>query len=181
MAKKSDRRVIDKVFVLLGVAAVAVLVVVGGLAWYGYNFATNQVHDELAAQKIFFPPKGSAALDPKEFPDLQQYAGKQVLDGPTAKAFANGYIARHLKKIAGGKTYSEVSNLAMANPKDPKLQVEKATLFQGETLRGILLGTGYAYWTFGMIAKYVALAAWAGAAAMTLLVMLGIRHMNRLK
>lgn len=178
---KPERKAIDKVFILLGVVATVVLLVVGGLAWYGYKFATNSVHTELAAQKVYFPPKGSPALDPAEFPDLQKYAGQLVDNGPKAKAYANGFIAKHLEKVAGGKTYSEVSAIAMKDPTNTTLQQQKQTLFQGETLRGLLLGDGYAYWTFGMLAMYAAIASFAGAAVMAILVALGLRHLSLLK
>ncbi|MFA5003824.1 MAG: hypothetical protein WC498_00930 [Candidatus Saccharimonadales bacterium] len=178
---KSDRKTIDKVFILLGLATTVVLLVVGSLSWYAYRFATNSVRTELSAQKVYFPPKGSPALDPAEFPDLQKYAGQLVDNGPKAKAYANGFIGRHLEKVAGGKTYSEVSTLSKADPTNAKLQQQKQTLFQGETLRGLLLGDGYAYWTFGLIAQYAAIAAFAGAAVMVLLVLFGLRHIARTK
>ncbi len=178
---KADRRVIDKVFILLGLAITIVLVVVGALSWYAYNFANSSVKNELSAQKVYFPAAGSPALNAQEFPDLQKYGGQLVDDGPKAKAYANGFIGRHLDKVAGGLTYSEVSALAMKDPTNPKLQQQKQTLFQGETLRGLLLGDGYAYWTFGQIAKYAALAAFAGAAAMGLLVFLGLKHLAKIK
>jgi hypothetical protein len=181
MVKKSDRKTIDKVFVLLGLVSTVVLVVIGGLAWYGYNFATTSVKDELSAQKIYFPPKGSPALDPAEFPTLQKYAGQIVDNGPKAKAYANDFIGKHLEKVAGGKTYAEVSTEALKDPTNQKLQGQKATLFQGETLRGLLLGDGYAYWTFGMIAQYVAIASLVGAAVMALLVCMGLMHMARVR
>ena len=176
-----ERRAIDKVFILLGVMATVVLLGASGLAWFGYNFATTQVRTELAAQKIYFPEKGSPALDPAIYPDLQKYAGQLVDDGIKAKAYANGYIGRHLDKIAGGKTYSEVSALAMKDPTNQELQKQKASLFQGETLRGLLLGDGYAYWTFGMIALYASIAALVGAIVMALLVLLGLRHLGMRK
>jgi hypothetical protein len=176
---KSQRKTIDKVFVLLGVATTAVFIVIGGLAWWGYHFATNEVKTELSAQKIYFPAKGSPALDPAEFPTLQQYAGQLVDNGPKAKAYANDFIAVHLSKVADGKTYSEVSTLAMRNPKDSTLQAQKATLFQGETLRGLLLGDGYAYWTFGLLAKTAAIAAFIGAGVMAILVWLGMLRIAR--
>jgi hypothetical protein len=178
---KTERRAIDKVFVLLGVMATIALLGAGGLGWFGYNFATNQVRTELSAQKIYFPPKGSPGLDPNEYPTLQKYAGQLVDDGPKAKAYANEFIGKHLEKVAGGKTYSEVSALAMKDPTNADLQKQKATLFQGETLRGLLLGDGYAYWTFGMIALYASIAAFAGALVMGLLTLLGLRHLKRLK
>ena len=179
MAKKSnDRATIDKVFVLLGVVMMLVLLVVGILAWQAYKFADNQVKTELTAQKIFFPPKGSPALDPAEFPTLQQYAGQQVDNGEKAKAYANDFIGKHLEKVAGGKTYSEVSAASMADPTNAELQKQKTVLFQGETLRGLLLGDGYAYWQFGQIAMYAAFVAWAGAALMGLLVILGLQRIK---
>lgn len=178
---KAQRKTIDAVFILLGLVATVVLLVIGGLVWWGYHFATTSVRSELSAQKIYFPAKGSPALDPKEFPDLQKYAGQLVDNGPKAKAYANGFIGRHLEQVAGGQTYAEVSSQALKDPTNQKLQQQKQTLFQGETLRGLLLGDGYAYWTFGMLAQYAAIAAFAGAGVMALLVVLGWLHLSRHK
>lgn len=181
MSAKTERKAIDKVFILLGLAVTVMLLVAGSLAWYGYKFATNNVRTELTAQKVFFPAAGSPGFDAAEFPDLQKYAGQQVDDGIKAKAYANGFIGRHLEKVAGGKTYSEVSAEAMKDPTNQKLTAQKQTLFQGETLRGLLLGDGYAYWMFGMMAMYASIAAFAGAVVIGLLVLLGLRHLSRLK
>ena len=181
MAAHTERRAIDKVFILLGVMATIALLAASGVGFVGYKFATNNVRNELSEQKIYFPKKGSAALDPQEFPDLQKYAGQLVDNGPKAKAYADGFINRHLQKVANGKTYAEVSTEALQNPTNAKLQQQKATLFQGETLRGLLLGDGYAYWTFGMIAFYASIAALAGAVVMAILVLLGLRHLARLR
>lgn len=184
MSKKTERKAIDKVFILLGSAAMLVLLIVGALAWYGYNFATGMVRDQLSAQKIYFPDRDSAAFKALEASDqqaIEPFAGQQLTTGEQAKVYADNYIGAHLKNIAGGKTYAEVSEQAMKNPDDAKLQAQKATIFQGETLRGLLLGTGYAFWTFGMIAQYAALAAFAGAAIMAVLVLLGLRHLAKLK
>ncbi len=182
--KKAERRAIDRVFILLGVAMTAALIVVGALAWYGYGFATGMVKTELSAQNIYFPVADSDAINALESADREQverFAGEQLTTGEQAKVYANNFIGAHLREIADGKTYAEISNEAMANPDDKALQGKKAALFQGETLRGMLLGTGYAFWTFGMIAKYAALAAFAGAIFMALLVLLGLRHLARLK
>lgn len=175
MAKnKIDRRTIDAVLVLLGTVATAVLLAVGVVAWWGSEFAKQQVRDELSAQKIFFPEE----LDPNEYPDLQEYAGQQVDNGAKAKAYANSYIGRHLENIAGGKTYSEVSAEAKKDPTNQTLQTQKQLLFQGETLRGLLLGDGYAFWTFGEIAQVGAIISLAGASIMALLVIAGVFHMR---
>ncbi len=178
---KVQRKTIDAVFVMLGVVATAVLIVIGGLAWYGYHFATTSVKNELSAQKIYFPAKGSPGLDPAEFPGLQQYAGQLVDNGPKAKAYANEFIGKHLEKVANGQTYAEVSSAALKDPTNQVLQQQKQVLFQGETLRGLLLGDGYAYWTFGVIAKYAAIAAFVGAGIMAVLVWLGLMHLSRTK
>lgn len=178
---KTERKAIDTVFIILGTMVTLVLLGASILGWWGYNFATNMVHTELAAQKIYFPPKGSPALDPKTYPDLQQYAGQLVDTGPEAKAYANGFIKRHLDQAAGGKTYAEISTMAREDPTNTKLQQQKTTLFQGETLRGMLLGNGYAFWTFGMMAKYASLTALTGAIIMAVLVLLGWRHLRILK
>lgn len=181
---KTERKAVDTVFILLGTAMIAVLAIVGGLAWYGYHFATNSVRTELAQQKVFFPPKGSAAIaalpeaDQKE---VNKYAGQQLLDGQQAKVYANNFINAHLQEVADGKTYAEVSTEAMKDPANTALQAQKTTLFQGETLRGLLLGSGYAYWTFGMIAKFAAIAAFVGAGVMAILVWLGLLHVAKLK
>jgi len=177
---KTQRKVIDKVFIMLGVCATALLLVVGGLAWWGYSFTHEQVHDELVSQKIYFPPKGSAALSPSEFPDLQQYAGQQVDNGQKARAYANGFIGRHIEKVAGGQTYAQVSSAALADPTNATLQQQKTTLFQGETLRGLLLNA-YAFDTLGVISYYVAVTAFLGAGIFAILVLLGLNHLWRLK
>lgn len=154
MAKKSSAenkivaRVYSKIILVVGV----LLIALSGLAWWAHSYTTNMVRSELKEQKIFFPEKGSANFSPEEYPDLQKYAGQQVDNGEKAKAYANGYIKRHLAKVAGGKVYSEVSAEYLKNPTDAKLKSQRETLFMGETLRGILLGTGFAFGTVGVIA-----------------------------
>lgn len=184
MAKNAERKAIDKVFILLGAAATVVLLVAGAMLWYGYSFATSMVHEQLSAQKVYFPEAGSEAITSLPATDrerVEKYAGKQLVDGDQAKVYAENFIGVHLKHIADGKTYSEVSDEAKKNPDDKKLAGQKAALFQGETLKGMLLGSGYAFWTFGMIAKFAALAAFAGAAIMAVLVLLGVRHLGKVR
>jgi hypothetical protein len=171
MAKTNNpqKQVINQVFSTLLLVTSITLIALGALGWWASTFATNMVKTELGAQKIYFPEKGSPALDPKIYPDLQQYAGELVDTGPEAKAYANGYIGRHLKNIAGGKVYAEVSAEARKDPTNQTLQQQRETLFQGETLRGMLLGNGYAFWTFGMIARYAAIVSFVGGAILGLL------------
>lgn len=161
---KTDKQlaVIKRVFTYLSLIAAVLLFVVGGLALWAHNFTDNMVKTELTAQKIYFPEKGSAGFDAETYPDLQQYAG-QIVDSPEkAKAYANGYIGRHLEQMADGKVYSEVSTLARKDPTNVALQQQKEALFQGETLRGILLTSGYGFGTVGQIAGIAAYLAFVG-------------------
>jgi len=177
------RKFIDKTLISFGVVATVALLAIGGLAWWGYSFATNNVHDNLAEQKIFFPAAGSPGLTSLPAADQSQvskYAGQQVLTGDQAKVFANNYIAVHLKEIAGGQTYSEVSAAALKDPANAKLQGQANTLFKGETLRGLLLGDAYAFWTVGMLAKLAALVSFVAGGVMFVLVLLGLRHLASL-
>ncbi|SRR5581483_9612519 len=173
------RKTIDQVLTMFGVVAIVTFIAMGGLAWWAYSFTTSSVRDELAAQKIYFPVRGSAALASSQVgPYLNQYAGEQLLSGPQARAFADHYIAVHLSEVAGGQTYAEVSAKSLAHPTDAALQGQAATLFKGETLRGMLLNA-YAFWTVGMVARIGALVCFAAAGVMTILTILGFWHISR--
>lgn len=148
------RRIVEVILtVILGVGA--------ALLFYGANFGLDMVHSQLDAQSISFPDAGSKGLDPATYPGLQQYAGQKVDTGPKAKAYANEFIAEHLKEVADGKTYSQVSAEAQAAPTDTKLAAQVNSLFKGETLRGLLL---YAWgWSVvSTIALYAAIGAAIG-------------------
>lgn len=183
MTNKKQRKIIDKILSGSGVIMTVALLVIGGLAWWGHSFTSNSVHDQLASQKIFFPVKNSSALTSLPAADraeVSKYAGQQVLTGTQAKVFADNYIAVHLKKIAGGQTYSEVSAKAAADPANTALQTQANTLFKGETLRGLLLGDAYAFDIIGQIARYVAIVAFVAAAVMAVLTLLGYWHLSTL-
>jgi hypothetical protein len=134
----------------VAMVAAAGLMVMGVLALVGGSYAKQVVRTQLGPQKIFFPPAGSPAL----LPGVKQYAGQHLLNGDQARAYANNFINVHLSKIAGGQTYAQVSTAALAAPKNATLAAEKATLFQGETLRGLLLGA----WGWSMVGTIATLA-----------------------
>jgi hypothetical protein len=173
-----SRRTIDRVVSSAGLVVAIVLLAAGGLLVWGHYFVNSQVHDQLAAQKIFFPPKGNPAIKGPQFAAMQQYAGQQLVTGPQAATYANHFIAVHLAEAAGGKTYSEVSTLARTNPTDTKLQAEVETLFKGTTLRGLLLNA-YAFSKFGQIAGIAAYVMFVGAAILLVLAGLGLVHARR--
>ncbi len=145
--------VMRKFFNLTTVASgVAIgLIVAGGLALVGGQYASNVVHDQLTPQKIFFPAKGEQLP-----PSLNKYAGQQVDTAGEARAYANDFIGLHLKGIGAGKSYSEVSAAFMQDPNNTKLAQQRQTMFMGETLRGTLLNA-WGWGTMGTIATLAGL------------------------
>jgi hypothetical protein len=172
------RKTFDTLVSAAGLLMAFVLVAAGGLLTWGYTFVNGQVHDQLAAQKIFFPPANSAAVQGPQFAAMRQYGGQQLTTGAQAETYANHFIAVHLTEVAGGKTYSEVSAAAQADPTNAALQGQVNTLFKGATLRGLLLNA-YAFGKMGQLALIAGLGAFGAAALMLILSLFGIRHARR--
>jgi hypothetical protein len=173
------RKTLDALLTTAGLVVAAVLLIAGSLLAWGHNFTANEVHSQLAAQQIFFPAKGSPGLTSPEIgPFLNKYAGQQLTTGAQAKAFADHYIAVHLKEASGGLTYSQLSAQAQKAPTDTKLAGEVATAFKGETLRGMLLNA-YAFDTMGQLALIASIVAFSGAGLMLLLSGLGFVHSRK--
>ena len=173
------RRTFDTLLSASAIVLVLVLVVAGGLLTWGHNYVTDQVHDQLAAQKIFFPPADSPAVQGPEFAAMRKYGGQQLTTGAQAEVYADHFIGVHLKEVAGGQTYAELSSKAQANPDDAKLKGQVETMFRGETLRGLLLNA-YAFGTMAKIAGIAAIAAFVGAALLLVLSLLGFFHARRI-
>jgi hypothetical protein len=173
------RKVFDTLASAGGLLVVIMLLVAGGLATWGYNFANSSVKTQLAQQQIVFPTKGSPALaSPEIGPYLNQYAGQQLTTGAQAKAYADHFIAVHLSEMPYGGVYSKVSAAAQADPTNATLKAEVQTVFQGTTLRGLLL-EAYAFSVFATLALWSAIAAFIGAIFMAALVALGFWHSRR--
>jgi hypothetical protein len=173
-----NRRTIDLLLSWTGLVVAIVLIVSGGLLLWGSTFVNDQVRDQLAEQRIFFPPADSPSVQGPEFADVRQYGGEQLLTGPQAETYANDFIAVHLEDVAGGKTYAEVSGAALADPDNEALQEQAQTLFRGTALRGLLLNA-YAFSTVGQIAFAAAMVSLAGGGVLVLLSVLGFRHSRR--
>ncbi len=176
----------DKLISWTGIVVAAVLLVAGGLLVWASSFATQNVHDQLAAQQIKMPV-AEALTTPQQKAALGQYAGQDLTTGAQAKAYADNYIQVHMDEASGGKTYSQVSGEFMAASKaDPTAQATKdlgelrQTLFMGTTLRGMLLNA-YAFATLGSIAMWAAIASFIGAAVMLALGVLGLRHAHKVE
>ena len=134
--------------IVLQSVALLVLAFGSGAAFFANSFTNTQIHDQLAPQQIVFPANAKAGLPA----DLSQYAGQQVLTGDQAHAYADKYIALHLKEIGQNHPYSYWSTQARIAT-DPtvaaKDQAIADTLFKGETLRSMLNQA----WTFSVIAQ----------------------------
>jgi hypothetical protein len=175
------RRTFDALMVFAGLALTAILLVAGGLLSWGHVFVNDEVHSQLAAQKIVFPPASSPAIKTLPATDaaaMRVYAGQAMTNGAQAQAYADHFIAVHVREIGGGLTYSQLSARAMADPKNTKLAGQVAAVFKGETLRGMLLNA-YGFWKMGQIVWIGAIAAFAGAALLLILSLFGVWHLRR--
>jgi hypothetical protein len=172
------RRTLDALLTTGGLALAALLLAAGGLLTWAHVFISDQVTTQLSAQKIFFPPKGDATASPEIGPFINQYAGQQLTTGPQAQAFADHFIAVHLKESGGGLTYSELSAKARANPTNTDMADQVNTAFKGETLRGLLLNA-YAFAKMGQIAFIASIASFIGAGGLLLLSLFGFVHLRR--
>jgi hypothetical protein len=179
------RRVFDILASWVGLALAVVLVVAGVLLLWGHSYDTSNVHNQLAEQQIFFPPKAAYAhakagteITPAMIPYLEKYSGQEMLTGQQAEAYADHFIAIHLSEMPYGGIYSKVSAASLAAPKNAALAAEVQTVFRGTTLRGLLL-EAYGFSQIGAIMLWGAIASFIAAFMMLMLVGLGFRHARR--
>jgi hypothetical protein len=172
------RRTFDILMAAGGLFLAVTLIFAGVMLTWAHTFIGNEVHTQLASQQIFFPAANSKAVAAPEFAAMRQYGGQQLTTGAQAEVYADHFIANHLKAIGGGKTYAQLSAEAQLQPKNTVLAGEVATVFKGETLRGLLLNA-YAFGTMGTIAGIAAIAAFIAGAVMLVLSGLGLVHARR--
>ena len=190
------RRTLDFVFSIGGLALAVLLIVLGLVLKNQADFAKDYVHDQMAQQAITFTPVQGLSPDEKKAPCLVSNAGKDLLTGKQAECYANEYIARHLREVNDGKTYSQTSNenrelggkLEAAMKADPESAATKElqtqvdtvdakvqTLFRGETLRGLLL-TSYGFSIFGERAMQAAMVAFLAGFVLLVATVAGFVH-----
>ena len=108
--------------------------------------------------------------------------GQPLVTGQQAEVYADDFIAVHLNEIGGGLTYAQLSAKAQALPKGSlaytAAEAKATTVFQGTTLRGLLL-EAYAFGTFATIALIAAISAFVLAAILAILVAFGFWHARR--
>ena len=172
------RRTFDRLVSTEGLVLAPVLAIAGGLLTWAQRYIADEVGDQLAAQKIYFPASDSPELTAPEFEAVRQYAGQQLTTGQQAKVYADHYIANHLQAMGGGKTYAELSGEALARPDDPELGAKAQLMFRGETSRGLLLNA-YAFGKMGDIAGYASKVAFAGAGLSLIFSVLGFNHAGK--
>jgi hypothetical protein len=183
------RKTFDLILTAGGASLMVVLIVAGVLLMWGASFANSNVHNQLQQQQITFPPASAFAhakvgteIEPVMRQYLLKYAGEPLTTGAQAEAYADHFIAYHLQEIGGGLTYSQLSAKALALPKGSAAytaaEATVGTVFQGTTLRGLLL-EAYAFGTFGQIAFIAGIAAFVVAGVMLFLTALGILHYRR--
>jgi hypothetical protein len=99
-----------------GLAASVVLIGFGVAAVYMGVDGRSTVRDSLKQEQIYF----GDATDPAVAKHADQWAGKQVLDGDQARAFAL-VMREHALEASGGMTYAEMGRYQLAaKPSDPK-------------------------------------------------------------
>lgn len=180
-----ERKTFDRLASIGGLLIVGVLVVAGALLMWGYSFANSSVHNQLAEQQIYFPPKAAfltpkagTEITPSMIPSVSQYAGQQVLTGPQAEVYANDFIAVHLSEMPMNGVYANLSAASRANPNSKTLATFEQLSFQGTTLRGLLL-EAYGFSTFGQIALWAGIASFILAGLMLILVGFGLWHTRK--
>ena len=175
------RKTFDAIATMAGLVLAVVLAIGGGLLLWGHSVISNDVHTQLAAQKIVFPAANSPeikALPAVDATAMKPYAGQLLTTGSQAEVWADHFIAVHLREIGGGQTYSQLSAKSMAQPKNTALAQQVQTIFRGETLRGLLLNA-YGWWQMGQIMLISAFVAFGAAGLFLILSGLGFWHLRR--
>jgi hypothetical protein len=173
------RRTLDIIFAVGGIVVAGLILVLGLVLQNQANFANDYVHNQLSQQKITFTPANFLKADESD-PCLKKYAEQPLVSGKQAECYANHYIAVHLSKENGGKTYSETSGELRALPNQNSAQAKELsakvdTLFRGETLRGLLL-TSYGFSIFGDRAQTAAYVCYVLALVLFLAAIAGFVH-----
>jgi hypothetical protein len=183
------RKAFDMIVTTGGACLVVVLLAAGALGLWGYHYAQTNVHNQLAAQQIYFPAraafshaKAGTEITPQMIPYIEKYAGEEVLTGAQAEAYADHFIAYHLAEMPYHGVYANASaaarSLPPGSPAATKAQSEVQTIFTGTTLRGLLL-EAYAFWTIGQVALWGAIVAFVLAGLVLVFTLVGLWHYRR--
>jgi hypothetical protein len=195
-----QRRTLDLMFSLGGLALAGLLIVMGLVLTSNANFAKDYTEEQLSAQNISFKAADKLTAEEKQAACLVEYAGQQLRTGAQAECYANEYIGLHVKNSAEGRTYASQGDfvnglkaqlaaaqkatppdqavIADLNTKVTAANAARETLFKGETLRGLLL-TSYGFSVFGEKGGQAANVAYGVGALMLILSLAGLYHAHR--
>jgi hypothetical protein len=153
-------------------------------------------NDQAAADKFIADNKLTAEADTA---CLVANGGKPLASGKQAECYANKYIRLHLKDgsifegksytyatigavqrqlgaaVTAAKTANDTATVTATQARLDTVNAMRTTLFQGETLRGLLL-TSYGFSIFGDRAMTAATVTLLGAALIMLLSIAGLIH-----
>lgn len=186
---KRRRRVLTS---MGGLVVAGLILALGTVMSSNANFSERYVTEQLAQQRITFRAAEALTDEERKSSCVVENAGRLLTTGAQAECFANEFIGLHVKSLANGRTYAEVSDTQMAlrarvaaaqangDPALPDLQKQLAdvsrqtdTLFRAESLRGMLL-TSYGFGTLGEKAAEAATVAYGAAAIVALLSVAGL-------
>ncbi|WP_124054506.1 hypothetical protein [Arcanobacterium ihumii] len=98
-----------KIYKTLAIIFGVVLIVIGAGASFGGKYAHSFVNDQLGAQEISMPDKEAldgqlkgGRLTQEDVDALSGFVGEKMTTGPQAQAFADHYIAAHMRAAAKG-------------------------------------------------------------------------------
>ena len=173
------RRTLDIIFATVGLIIAGLILILGLVLQNQADFAKHYVHNQLSQQRITFTPANLLKAN-ETGQCLKDNAGKPLVTGKQAECYANHYIAVHLSESNDGKTYAETSSQLRALPDQTSaeakdLSAKVQTLFQGETLRGLLL-TSYGFSIFGDRAQTAAYVCYLVAGLLFLAAIAGYIH-----
>ncbi|MDQ4097927.1 MAG: hypothetical protein M3144_08690 [Actinomycetota bacterium] len=175
-----------------GLGIAGALLAVASMLARDAGFSRTYVRDQLVRQKITFKASDALSAEERKAECLVANAGKLMTTGKQAECYANEFIGRHLTALAKGRTYAELGNAqnalrgqiatarANGDPSVTRLQDElteltrqRQSLFEGESLRGMLL-TSYGFSVLGDKAGQAATTAYGAAALVALLSVAGL-------
>jgi hypothetical protein len=172
---------------LAGLGIAGALLALASMMAHDANFSKTYVRDQLLRQRITFKAADALSAEERKAECLVENAGKLMTTGKQAECYANEFIGRHLTALGKGRTYAELGNVqnalrgqvatarANGDPSVTRLQDElteltrqRQSLFEGESLRGMLL-TSYGFSVLGDKAGQAASVAYGAAGVMALL------------
>jgi len=183
-----ERKTFDAILTSVGAVLTLFLLVAGVLGLWAYSFTNTNVHNQLASSRSCSrhkqrsrPPSPGTEITPGMLPYLQKYAGQPSRPVRRPRPTPTTSSPCTSKRSAGASpTHSSRPRQCTAQGSAAYTADEAVvqTVFQGTTLRGLLL-EAYAFWKMGPDALWAAIACFVAAAVMLVLTILGFVHLRR--